>query len=75
MRLNMRVAAAIYCNGATRLRQRSSAGCQQDGQYHMTGPVEVASDLSAFQAARVGDHAVHGGLLEGAAGAAARVWL
>src|SRR5664280_2864182 len=27
--------------------------------------VEIASDLSAFQAARVGDHAKHGLLLEG----------
>jgi hypothetical protein len=31
----------------------------------MICPVEIASDLSAFLAARVGDHAKHGVLLEG----------
>ena len=32
-------------------------------------PVEIASDLSAWRAARVGDHGKHGGLLEGRSGA------
>src|SRR5271170_666026 len=35
----------------------------------MICPVEIASDLSALRAARVGDHAEHGGLLEGRDGA------
>ena len=35
----------------------------------MICPVALASDLSAFQAARVGDHAKHGLLLEGRRGA------
>src|SRR5215469_2344273 len=35
----------------------------------MICPVELASDLSAWQAARVGDHARHGKLLEGRDGA------
>ena len=35
----------------------------------MMCPVEIASDLSALRAARVGDHAEHGGLLEGRDGA------
>src|SRR5208337_4467205 len=35
----------------------------------MICPVEIASDLSALRAARVGDHARHGFLLEGRGGA------
>src|SRR6266851_1715732 len=35
----------------------------------MICPVEIARDLSAFQAVRVGDHAKHGFLLEGRDGA------
>src|SRR5271165_4783757 len=35
----------------------------------MICPVEIASDLSALRAARVRDHAEHGGLLEGRDGA------
>ena len=35
----------------------------------MTCPVEIASDLSAWRAASVGDHAKHGLLLEGRGGA------
>src|ERR1019366_4741754 len=35
----------------------------------MICPVEIAHDLSAFRAARVGDHAKHGFLLEGRSGA------
>ena len=35
----------------------------------MICPVEIARDLSAFRAARVGDHAKHGFLLEGRDGA------
>jgi hypothetical protein len=35
----------------------------------MICPVEIARDLSAFPAARVGDHAKHGFLLEGRDGA------
>src|SRR5664280_2900657 len=35
----------------------------------MICPVEIASDLSALRAARVGDHAKHGFLLEGRDGA------
>jgi hypothetical protein len=36
---------------------------------NMICPVEIAGDLSAFLAARVGDHAKHGVLLEGRDGA------
>jgi transposase len=36
---------------------------------HMICPVEIASDMSAFLAGRVGDHAKHGILLEGRSGA------
>src|ERR1700687_2110645 len=35
----------------------------------MICPVEIASDMSAFRAARVGDHAKHGFLHEGRSGA------
>jgi hypothetical protein len=35
----------------------------------MICPVEIASDMSVFQAARVGEHAKHGLLLEGRGGA------
>src|SRR6266446_7315900 len=35
----------------------------------MICPVEIARDLSAFRAVRVGDHAKHGFLLEGRDGA------
>ena len=35
----------------------------------MICPVEIAGDLSALRAARVGDHAKHGFLLEGRDGA------
>ena len=35
----------------------------------MICPVEIARDVSALRAARVGDHAEHGGLLEGRDGA------
>ena len=35
----------------------------------MICPVEIAGDLSAFRAVRVGDHAKHGFLLEGRDGA------
>src|SRR5271169_5554696 len=35
----------------------------------MICPVEIASDMSAFRAARVGDHAKHGFLYEGRSGA------
>ena len=35
----------------------------------MICPLEIASDLSAWRAARVADHGKHGGLLEGRDGA------
>ena len=39
----------------------------------MICPVEIASDLSAWRAARVGDHAKHCGLLKGRGGAGMKV--